>query len=227
MRRRCTASRRAAPGPRGCRWLRAMGLVSDAVVSAGRRWRSAGRDEARLRPHDARGPRLVRCAIRASSSAGWRGPVLDAGVHRPSLRPGSATGRRTLADLCGHYGIDMRPPARRGGRRRRLDRGAPGTGVTPRGAVAVRPDPAPRGPDPLAPGLDHPCDGRLSPGEACRWIRGTTCGRWHRRSCRQRPEGGRRSALDLQQVPDHVDALVLGRTTLAGCCLSMWPMRPL
>jgi DNA polymerase-3 subunit epsilon len=37
---------------------------------------------------------------------GWCGPVLDAGVIDRHFDP-DRTGRRTLTDLCGHYGIDL------------------------------------------------------------------------------------------------------------------------
>ena len=37
---------------------------------------------------------------------GWRGPVLDAGVIDRHFDP-DRKGRRTLTDLCGHYGIEI------------------------------------------------------------------------------------------------------------------------
>lgn len=37
---------------------------------------------------------------------GWRGPVLDAGVIDRHVDP-ERQGRRTLTDLCAHYGIEM------------------------------------------------------------------------------------------------------------------------
>jgi DNA polymerase III subunit epsilon len=83
----------------------AIGLVTDAVVAAGRR----GVPLAGMKlDYD-----LTILAVQAScfgrrglAEHGWRGPVLDAGVldrHFDATREG----RRTLCDLCGHYGVQL------------------------------------------------------------------------------------------------------------------------
>ena len=87
---RSTASRRSGRGPRACRSVTAISLVSDAVVAAVGAWRSPGRDEARLRPDHPRDAGTRSRAVRAR-----RAGMARAGArrrrHRPPLR--SATAR--------------------------------------------------------------------------------------------------------------------------------------
>jgi DNA polymerase III subunit epsilon len=83
----------------------AISLVSDAVVAASERGTPlAGMKldydltilETQARDLFGSGP----------IEQGWCGPVLDAGVIDRHFDP-DREGRRTLTDLCGHYGIDM------------------------------------------------------------------------------------------------------------------------
>ena len=84
----------------------AMSLVSDAVLTASRRGIPlAGMKldydltilETQARDLCGWGP----------VERGWCGPVLDAGVIDRHFDP-ERTGRRTLSDLCAHYGIEIR-----------------------------------------------------------------------------------------------------------------------
>jgi DNA polymerase III subunit epsilon len=84
----------------------AIGLVSDAVVSASARGVPlAGMKldydltilETQARDLWGAGP----------VERGWSGPVLDAGVIDRHVDP-DRPGRRTLSDLCAHYGIEIR-----------------------------------------------------------------------------------------------------------------------
>jgi len=83
----------------------AVSLVADAVVSAGRR----GVPLAGMKlDYDLTmvETQAVRLRGRGIVERGWCGPVLDAGVidrHFDRER----RGRRTLVDLCGHYGIEI------------------------------------------------------------------------------------------------------------------------
>jgi DNA polymerase-3 subunit epsilon len=83
----------------------AVALVSDAVVTAGRRGVPlvGMRLDYDLTILDLLGARLWG---RGLAGRGWRGPVLDAAVldrHFDAVREG----RRTLSDLCGHYRVEM------------------------------------------------------------------------------------------------------------------------
>jgi DNA polymerase-3 subunit epsilon len=83
----------------------AIGLVSDAVVSAGRRGVPlvGMKLDYDLTILEVQAQRLVGIGI---VGRGWHGPVLDAIVldrHYDRYRKG----RRTLADLCDHYGVEM------------------------------------------------------------------------------------------------------------------------
>jgi DNA polymerase-3 subunit epsilon len=83
----------------------ALALVMDAVVCAGRRGVPVVgmRLDYDLTMLDIQGSRYWG---RGLADRGWRGPVLDAGVldrHFDGERPG----RRTLSDLCAHYGIEL------------------------------------------------------------------------------------------------------------------------
>ena len=77
---------------------------------------------------------------------GWRGPVLDAGVIDRHVDP-EREGRRTLADLCGHYGIEMQRPHDAAADAVASIEVLFALAVAPRGAVGVRPGAAARGPD--------------------------------------------------------------------------------
>ncbi len=86
----------------------AIGLVADAVVAAGRRGvpLAGMRLDYDLTMLDGFSTRLFGASL---VDQGWRGPVLDAGVidrHVDSEREG----RRTLGDLCCHYGIELGNP---------------------------------------------------------------------------------------------------------------------
>lgn len=83
----------------------AVALVSDAVASAGRRGVPVVgmKLDFDLTILDVLGDRI--CG-RGLSAQGWCGPVLDAGVldrHFDVER----RGRRTLGDLCAHYGVEF------------------------------------------------------------------------------------------------------------------------
>jgi DNA polymerase-3 subunit epsilon len=83
----------------------AIALVSDAIVAAGRRGVPVAgmKLDYDLTIVETQGERL--CG-RGMVERGWRGPVLDAGVidrHFDQYREG----RRTLVDLCAHYGVDI------------------------------------------------------------------------------------------------------------------------
>ena len=83
----------------------AIALVTDAVVSAGRRGVPlvGMKLDYDLTILDVLGNA---CCGRGLVAQGWRGPVLDAGVldrHFDSYREG----RRTLRDLCAHYGVEL------------------------------------------------------------------------------------------------------------------------
>jgi DNA polymerase-3 subunit epsilon len=83
----------------------AIGLVTDAVVTAGRRGVPlvGMKLDYDLTILDVLGARL--CG-RGLVARGWSGPVLDAGVldrHFDADRKG----RRTLGDLCTHYGVEL------------------------------------------------------------------------------------------------------------------------
>ena len=84
---------------------------------------------------------------------GWCGPVLDAGVIDRHLDP-DRKGRRTLTDLCAHYGIEI-------GHAHDASADAIASievlfalALRHDASVGVRPHPAPRRPDRLAPGVD-------------------------------------------------------------------------
>jgi DNA polymerase-3 subunit epsilon len=81
----------------------AVAIVTDAVVAAGRRGAPlvGMKLDYDLTILDVLGSRLWGQGL---VQRGWRGPVLDAGVldrHFDRERPG----RRTLGDLCTHYGV--------------------------------------------------------------------------------------------------------------------------
>jgi len=83
----------------------AIGLVSDAVVSAGRRGVPlvGMKLDYDLTILEVQAQRLVGIG---PVGLGWHGPVLDAIVldrHYDRYRKG----RRTLADLCDHYGVEL------------------------------------------------------------------------------------------------------------------------
>jgi DNA polymerase-3 subunit epsilon len=81
----------------------AIGLVADAVVAASRRGAPlAGMKlDFDLTLLDAQA--VLLCG-RGLVARGWHGPVLDAGVLDRHFDP-DRHGRRTLGDLCAHYGI--------------------------------------------------------------------------------------------------------------------------
>jgi DNA polymerase III subunit epsilon len=82
----------------------AMALVSDAVVAASARGAPlAGMKlDYDLTILDLAGDLCGRGLL----ERGWRGPVLDAGVIDRHFDP-ERVGRRTLVDLCSHYGIEI------------------------------------------------------------------------------------------------------------------------
>ncbi len=83
----------------------AVALVADAVVAASRRGAPlAGMKlDFDLTLLDAQAS--LRCG-RGIVERGWHGPVLDAGVLDRHFDP-DRRGRRTLVDLCAHYGIEF------------------------------------------------------------------------------------------------------------------------
>jgi DNA polymerase III subunit epsilon len=86
----------------------AVGLVTDAVLSAGRRSVPlvGMKLDYDLTILDGQATDLLGQGL---SAQGWCGPVLDAGVLDRHLDP-EREGRRTLTDLCGHYGIELSRP---------------------------------------------------------------------------------------------------------------------
>ena len=152
---------------------------------------------------------------------GWCGPVLDAGVIDRHFDP-DRKGRRTLTDLCCHYGIEIGQ--------------AHDAAADARASIEVL----------FALALRYEelweCDLSWLHHDAIEWhrtwtegydswrlaegrsrsTRATTCGRWPRWYCR-RPEGDQ--VLSRSQTMSTPSSSA--RTTLAGCCLSMWPTRPL
>jgi DNA polymerase III subunit epsilon len=86
----------------------AVGLVADAVVAAGRRGvpLAGMRLDYDLTILDRVSLQLFGVGL---SERGWRGSVLDAGVIDRHVDP-AREGRRTLSDLCGHYGIELARP---------------------------------------------------------------------------------------------------------------------
>jgi DNA polymerase-3 subunit epsilon len=83
----------------------AVGLVTDAVVAAGRRGVPVAgmRLDYDLTMLDIHASRF---GDRGLSERGWHGPVLDAAVLDRHFDP-DREGRRTLRDLCVHYGVEM------------------------------------------------------------------------------------------------------------------------
>jgi DNA polymerase III subunit epsilon len=83
----------------------AIALVTDAVVGAGRRGVPVVgmKLDYDLTILDVLGSRLLGAGLVAR---GWRGPVLDAGVLDRHF-DGEREGRRTLGDLCAHYGVQL------------------------------------------------------------------------------------------------------------------------
>jgi len=86
----------------------AIGLVTDAVTAAGRRGVPlvGMRLDFDLTILDGLATHLLGAGLAAR---GWRGPVLDAGVIDRHVDP-EREGRRTLSDLCAHYGIELARP---------------------------------------------------------------------------------------------------------------------
>ena len=83
----------------------AIGLVMDAVVAAGRR----GVPVAGMRlDYDLTilDIQATRVGDRNLVERGWRGPVLDAAVLDRQF-DSDREGRRTLCDLCDHYGVEI------------------------------------------------------------------------------------------------------------------------
>ena len=86
----------------------AVSMLADAVVAAGRR----GVPLVGMRlDYDLTmiETQAVRLCGRGIVERGWCGPVLDAAVLDRHLDP-DREGRRTLGDLCAHYGIDIARP---------------------------------------------------------------------------------------------------------------------
>jgi DNA polymerase III subunit epsilon len=86
----------------------AVGLVTDAVVTAGRRGVPliGMKLDYDLTILDGLASRFFGETL---AQRGWCGPVLDAGVIDRHLDP-EREGRRTLSDLCAHYGIELASP---------------------------------------------------------------------------------------------------------------------
>ena len=83
----------------------AIALVTDAVLTAGRRGVPliGMKLDYDLTILDVLGNRFFG---RGLAAQGWRGPVLDVAVLDRHL-DGDRAGRRTLGDLCAHYGIEL------------------------------------------------------------------------------------------------------------------------
>ena len=185
--------------------------------------RPAGRDEARLRPDhpgDA-GPRPL--SVRARSSGAGAGPVLDAVVHRPPLR--------SRPQGQAHAGRPVRA----------LRRSTSGTPTMRRRT----PSPPSRCSSP-SPCATRSCGSAISTAlhhDQIDWHREWTesydTWRARRGDDPHRPPrllvAGRRRRCCRQPEADQVlsrsqtmsTPSFSARTTLAGCCLSMWPTRPL
>jgi DNA polymerase III subunit epsilon len=86
----------------------AVGLVADAVVAAGRRGVPlvGMRLDYDLTILDGIAARMLGTGL---VERGWCGPVLDVGVIDRHVDP-ERQGRRTLTDLCGHYGVELGHP---------------------------------------------------------------------------------------------------------------------
>ncbi len=86
----------------------AVGLLADAIVAAGRRGVPlvGMRLDYDLTMIETQALRLFGLAM---TGRGWHGPVLDAAVLDRRLDPARG-GRRTLVDLCAHYGVSMDRP---------------------------------------------------------------------------------------------------------------------
>jgi DNA polymerase III subunit epsilon len=86
----------------------AMDMVTDAVLAASRRGvpLAGMRLDYDLTILDGMSARLLGAGLR---ERGWSGPVLDAGVIDRHVDP-EREGRRTLTDLCGHYGVPLTHP---------------------------------------------------------------------------------------------------------------------
>ena len=153
---------------------------------------------------------------------GWCGPVLDAVVIDRHFDP-DRKGRRTLVDLCAHYGIEIGNAD---------DASADATAsievlfalaLRYDASVVVRSRPAPPRSDRLAPGVD----GKLRlvasrRGDDPQRPARSTSGRSPPRCCR-RPEPDQIFSRSQTMSTPSFSA----RTTWAGFFLSMWPTRPL
>ncbi len=130
----------------------AVGLVADAVLAASRRGVPVAgmRLDYDLTIVDRLSAGLFGVGL---TERGWRGPVLDAGVIDRHVDP-EREGRRTLSDLCGHYGIELARPHDAAADDDRVDRGALRLGCAVPGRVGVSPGAAARGPGGMAPWVD-------------------------------------------------------------------------
>ena len=153
---------------------------------------------------------------------GWCGPVLDAVVIDRHFDP-DRQGRRTLVDLCRALWDRDRERARCVGRRDRFHRGRlrPGHAVRRRCGGAISTAFTTTRSTGTGSGRRATTRG-AGPKGWSRSIPATTCGRSPRRCCR-RPEADQ--VLSRSQTMSTPSSSA--RTTLAGCCLSMWPTRPL
>ena len=109
----------------------AVSLVADAVVSAGGRGvpLAGMKLDYDLTMVETQAVRLCGGGI---VERGWCGPVLDAGVINRHFDR-ERRGRRTLVDLCGHYGIEIAHAHERISQHDRVHGGALGTGGAARG----------------------------------------------------------------------------------------------
>ena len=203
----------------------AIDLVTDAVVAAGRRGVPlvGMKLDYDLTILDVLGSRLLG---RGLLERGWCGPVLDAGVLDRHF-DGEREGRRTLGDLCAHYGVELEdahdawfdasprwawssrwriamPRCGTAGLRVCTRRRSTGTASGPRTA---RRGAARRGRAPST--------------------RGSTCGRWPRRCSRGGLSASSGVSYFLSRSQTMSTPSSSASTTLAGCFLSMWPTRPL
>ena len=192
----------------------AIALVSDAVVSAGRRGVPVVgmKLDYDLTILDVSGEQVLRA--RVWSARGWCGPGARRRGARPSFRRRTPRGGGRSATSARTTGSSSRTPTTR--------RPTPWPSVEVLFALAARYD-ALRDADVtrlheaqiewhrrVDRGLRRVA---VEPGHDRRSTRGTTCGRSRRWPCRPRRDSARsvRSAALLEQVPHHVDALVLGR----------------
>jgi len=183
---RCTGSRPSRRVTRVCLWRR-QSACSPMPWCRPAGGGAAGGDEARLRPHDGRD--AGRAALRPGHrrEGGGEGPVLDAGVIDRHFDP-ERRGRRTLVDLCGHYGIEIAHAHDASVDAIASMECALALASRPRRIAGVRSRPDSTRPDRLHREWPGNTERVARPQGMIRWTLSTTSGPWSRRPCRRRPD---------------------------------------